>query len=748
MGNSQPLGSPEPTEASILGSTDLHAIEGYSVPNYINALLNQNLARYWNNGVVGKGETVTYNFPDWSWSDDPQQVKSIAYFSPTQAEYAEEALRTWSAVANITFGSPEAPGDDSMIQFRLYDDPKPEVGGGAYYPYQVLTPDDHQLGGNVYIDVDNPPDAVGTYGFQTLIHEIGHALGLKHPGDYNAGNDALDEPPYLPAEEDAWIYTVMSYHSTPGGGVNAPYVVTPMLYDVAAIQFVYGPNLDNHSDDDSYVLDPAFMSTIWDTGGVDTVSVTAAVTSAIIDLRPGHITYLNDAARHAIAFNPSGVAASTTAIENAVGSSGNDLLMGNDADNVLIGGLGVGLDILAGGKGRDIMYGGPGADILKGGKEGDIYIIDEVADSVVEEAAQGIDTILTILTDYTLPINVENLVLAVTGSNCTGVGNSLNNIIIGSDACGDLLRGLGGADVINGRGGAPDIVDYSWDQDYGGVYGVYVDLSLQQGIDGFGATDILLNLANVFGTAFVDVIYGDDLHNVLKGGNGNDTLVGGGGWDTLDGEAGADTMMGGADDDGYFVDDVGDVATENANEGVDTIMTSLTTYTLPNFVENLLLAGPGNCTGIGNDLMNTIGSGFGNDTLIGGLGDDTLIAQGGNDLLTGGDGTDSFAFSEVLGAGNVDTIFDFGNLEHLLLRQAVFSSVGPLGTLAAAAFVDLDGGTETASSRILYNSSSGVLSYDPDGTGAAGATQFATLANHAALTHENFTIVDDNFFVL
>jgi Ca2+-binding RTX toxin-like protein len=145
-------------------------------------------------------------------------------------------------------------------------------------------------------------------------------------------------------------------------------------------------------------------------------------------------------------------------------------------------------------------------------------------------------------------------------------------------------------------------------------------------------------------------------------------------------------------------------------------------------------------TGTSNVVLNGNG---GNDTLKAGAGNDTLNGGTGNDKLYGGSGHDSFLFNTTLNAAtNVDTIFDFSSVsDTILLSHSIFTAAGGLGTLAAGAFVDVHTGTETASSRIIYNSATGVLKYDSDGTGAAAATQFALLSAHPVLSNANFKIV-------
>jgi serralysin len=154
-------------------------------------------------------------------------------------------------------------------------------------------------------------------------------------------------------------------------------------------------------------------------------------------------------------------------------------------------------------------------------------------------------------------------------------------------------------------------------------------------INGTSAND------NLNGTSSADTIYGFDGHDALYGNDGNDSLYGGLGHDTLVGGLGADYMEGNDGDDAYIVDDAGDVVVELSGEGdLDIVYTSLSTYTLPDQVENLQWNTSGSFTATGNALNNVIWSGASDDILSGGDGNDELQASAGNDTLDGGDGND------------------------------------------------------------------------------------------------------------
>jgi Ca2+-binding RTX toxin-like protein len=264
-------------------------------------------------------------------------------------------------------------------------------------------------------------------------------------------------------------------------------------------------------------------------------------------------------------------------------------------------------------------------------------------------------------------------------------------------------------------------------------------------------------------------ITGNAQQNVLKGNDGHDTLDGGGG---------ADTLTGGAGNDVYVVN-AGDTVTELAGEGKDSVQSSVA-WTLGAELENLLLLGSGNLAGTGNTVANaivgnggnnrltglanddTLTGGAGKDTLDGGNGEDSLVGGGGgdrllggvandllrgnagNDVLTGGEGADRFAFDSGLSAAtNLDTIGDFvSGTDRILLSAAVFDALDAGVPLAANQFLAADGANAgtTAAHRIVYDTASGALYYDADGSGAAAAVQFAVLSGAVALTIADFTV--------
>ncbi|MDB9449748.1 DUF4347 domain-containing protein [Dolichospermum circinale] len=305
------------------------------------------------------------------------------------------------------------------------------------------------------------------------------------------------------------------------------------------------------------------------------------------------------------------------------GTAGNDWVKG-----------GTGNDDLSGGMGDDYLNGGTGADLLGGGRGNDTYVVDNVGDIIAEFLNQGIDTVESSIT-WTLKNHLENLTLTGTTA-INGTGNTLNNTLIGNTGNNTLNGGLGN-DTLNGNLGNDTLIGGVGNDSY------YVDNTADtitelvgQGVDSVFSTAATYTLsANVEnltlqGTTAINGI-GNTLNNIITGNAADNVLTGG---------TGADTLIGGAGNDSYYVDNTADSITENANEGTDSVFSTVT-YTLTTNTENLTLQGTTAINGTGNELNNIITGNTGNNVLTGGLGNDTLTGNAGSDTLIGGLGNDS-----------------------------------------------------------------------------------------------------------
>jgi len=326
-------------------------------------------------GALGTAASVTYSFPGpgstWSSSRNSGYGPTNAGGEPWDVQYhglnsSQEnavriALQNWSHVANITFvetADNASVVGDIRIAFT--------AGGGMdsnSYAFAYI-PAPFAYAGDVWLNSVQPVSSgndfsLGATGYNTIIHELGHAIGMDHPFSV----------PEFPTAFDSFKYTVMSYSDAPGHqdtGFSSLYPTTPMPLDIRALQYLYGPNTTYHTGDDTYTYHERgnYYETIWDSGGIDTIQYDAATDGALIDLRAGNFSQLGDAVilSDGTIQNDDVAIAYNVLIENAIGSAGNDTLIGNDANNTLTGGQGN--DTLTGNAGNDTLDGGDGIDTV------------------------------------------------------------------------------------------------------------------------------------------------------------------------------------------------------------------------------------------------------------------------------------------------------------------------------------------------------------------------------------------------
>ncbi len=313
-----------------------------------------------------------------------------AFYGLTLAEQSgvAVALAAWSSVAGLSF-TEVSDGKDVVgdLRFATTDVASKNEAAHAYFP------SDEPVGGDVWLKDGewhtSSTSAVrkGSYDYLVLLHEIGHALGLKHPFEGSVR---------LPAAYDTYSYSVMSYSAHKGGDNYADYYpTTPMWFDILAIQKLYGA-VDHNTGDDTYLFrgNKHYWQTIYDTGGTDTIRYKGKF-DVTIDLVTEHWSDLG----RSIHFGGGSPQSNTvmigpgTTIEHAWGGNGDDTLHGNAIANTLTGGRGndalfggAGDDTLNGGPGRDKLRGDGGSDILNGGGGKDHYVFKTAPGS-------GVDTI-------------------------------------------------------------------------------------------------------------------------------------------------------------------------------------------------------------------------------------------------------------------------------------------------------------------------------------------------------------------
>lgn len=608
-------------------------------------------------------------------------------------QLARRALEVWSAVSGIEFV--ESQSEAANLVFR--DD-----GAEAYVYYWFL---ERPLLSSVdiYIPeewVNRFGDTIGTHGFYLYLHEIGHALGLGHPGDYDDDTSFSEDAWFL---NDSFQMTVMSYFSqsdnpytreyNPHLDADHAYPITPMRADIIAVQKLYDIPIHHNAGNTHYAWDTHWSFaqleeavtggrpvtlTIYDPGGYDELDLGSDTTDQVIKLEPGGISDV-----YGVKGNL--VIADNTFIESLTGGQGDDHVTGNIADNrlrgwsgddVLLGKQGDDLlvgnwgdDNLLGGAGDDILEGGPGADVLDGGTgmdtanyHGSNARVDVRLGSNLAQGGEAEGDTL---------ISIEGLI----GSdhNDTLAGDSQANYIDGG-AGDDLVWGSGGNDILEGGHGADRLVgggglDTAEFNDSN--TGVTVNLSTSALAEGHAEGDTfarmvdiswkddhgvthsvsLPDIENLTGSSHADNLTGDIRANVLNGGSGDDVLAGLAGSDQLIGGDGLDTADYSASNTGVIVRLHSHNASGGHAQGDDFARSVSIQYRAADgspWIE--ILPDIENLTGseyadilAGDRRDNVLSGGPGNDTLYGGPGggDDLMLGGAGNDTMYGGQGNDT-----------------------------------------------------------------------------------------------------------
>jgi Ca2+-binding RTX toxin-like protein len=573
------------------------------------------------------------------------------------------ALEMWSSVTPLKFEIvDDAPFDPDTDWMEVVS---PELGeeddGSAYSSNRYVS-----IGQRFHDTEPNKTD-IGGYVFDSFIHEFGHEFGLNHPGLYNYSGPGGVQINYL--NNATWTYdrqqySVMSYFDGIDVGETTRWSAsTPLMADIEAVIRRFFSTVDENGERTYQHIDLntgdnvyGFGSTqygykltssgmqhdigfvIHDTGGTDTVDFSGSTAGTILDLRPGQFSSVNGHSNNVSIFDGHNADGTDYYVENGIGSSYDDILIGNDGANVLDGRNGG--DRMAG-------YGGD-----------DVYFVDSREDIVREEANGGNDTVVLLSRDLNIRkiANVEHIIYADESTLQPGGGggetppsvgdNTMTSIIFG-DSGDNTLDGGAGDDTIFGQGGDDLIIG---------------------GRDSLASRDInnTIDVADL-----EDQTESDDGNDTLYGGAGNDTILGGQGNDILDGGSGDDTLSG-QDGIDVFRGGAGIDTVDYSKESPFQLLVNLATnvasggtasgdtfYSIENLIGSddridrfIGTSAANHFWGLGGgDYFN---GGGGNDILDGGndgdilygeAGNDTIIGGAGQDYLDGGTGTDTVVYA-------------------------------------------------------------------------------------------------------
>lgn len=526
-------------------------------------------------GTKWASPNLTYGFPADASAYVPgygsgEPTDGFSAFNPAQQAAVRTVLADYAAVANVTFT--ELTGSAAASATLRYGQTKLDTA-------EAYLPGNSSEGGDVWVNntsADYADPVRDQYAFASLLHETGHALGLKHPHE---AHGAFGTATYT---DDQVAYTVMSYRSYAGAGLDGyvngsdSFPQTPMIDDIRAVQALYGANWSLAGQNVVYSWDPntaqAFVNgvgqgapgynhvfqAVWDGGAHATFDLSNYTSDLTLNLQAGQWSTFSQAQLANLSQTvqaPGSVAnayyASNGAVDDLIadahGGSGNDIVFGNADSNYITGGAGA--DTLFGGMGTDTLDGGSGVNQLYGGQGDDQILMGPGSGYAFGNL--GADHI-----DGSQAAAGASL-YGGKGDDVITVAGSVNGEYLSGDLGNDTLIGGGGRDTLSGGDGADSI--------QGGTGG-----SLILG----NAGNDVITVAGATSTAYGGA--GDDRITVTGGGGhelhgdlGNDTITGGAGDDTIFGGAGADVLTGGGGANRYVFTALGDSTAAAADHVLD-----------------------------------------------------------------------------------------------------------------------------------------------------------------------------------
>ncbi|MBP6057961.1 MAG: M10 family metallopeptidase [Nitrosomonas sp.] len=388
---------------------------------YINGLL---WGSHWNDPIAGTRLKVYITGQSKNEIFDFGGTAVTAHTVSQEVTAFQNSLQFIENVCNIDFMMASSQADADIIVGVVGNSDADGFLGVSIPPGEDVGPVVNRQGAvilnrDAYYSSDYSSLHPGGYDFTTFIHELGHAIGLKHPHD-SGGGDRPNFPGVTASFSDygdfnlnQGLYTMMSYNDGWPAGPNGPldpistssygYEGTPMAFDIAALQFLYGGNTNFRIGNDFYTLSSTnasgtFYSCIWDTDGIDTIRNTSAIDSTI-DLRAATLLHATGGGGYLSSvdgINGGFTIAKGVTIENASGGNGTDTIIGNWTANTLTGN--VGNDRINGLGGADKIIGGTGADMLAGGGGADDFIYVASSDSsgqpdIIKDFVHALDDI-------------------------------------------------------------------------------------------------------------------------------------------------------------------------------------------------------------------------------------------------------------------------------------------------------------------------------------------------------------------